>query len=430
MQRGFMAKKTLTDRTLKALEKRPAEAGKTYDVADGEVQGLYVRVMPSGTRSFVYIARYPGRKNPTRRSLGKYGRLTLEQAREKAREWHALIDCGVDPRDDIKRKRLAEQRKQENSFRAVAEEFIRLAVVRQRKNHQVQQDLEREFISKWGGRPITEITQADIVRVLDAVVKRGKDERNRPAVHQAHNLLGHIRRLFNWAISRGIYGLDRSPCDRMKPRDVIGEKTFRTRVLKNAELRALWNAAERMGYPYGPLYKMLALTGQRKSEVAEARWSEFDLNRKLWVIPAERMKMDAPHTVPLSDEVLAILKELPRFSRGDCLFTTTFGAKPVNDFSHIKTRLDELMLLELETLPPFVIHDIRRTMRTGLSALPVPPDVAELVIAHARPGLRKVYDMHSFEAEKRRALELWAGHLRDIVSPPPANVIKLAHVER
>jgi hypothetical protein len=91
----------------------------------------------------------------------------------------------------------------------------------------------------------------------------------------------------------------------------------------------------------------------------------------------------------------------------------------------VKKRLDALMLAEMGSLPPFVIHDVRRTMRTGLSALPVPPDVAELVIAHARPGLRKVYDMHSFEAEKRRALELWAGRMRDIVAPPPANVVNM-----
>jgi integrase len=286
----------------------------------------------------------------------------------------------------------------------------------------MRREIENEFISRWGSRPVTDITARDVVALLDEAVARG-------APYQAHNLLGHIRRLFNWAIGRHIYGLDKSPCDRMKSKDVIGPKLSLTRVLSDAELRALWAATERMGYPYAPLYRMLALTGQRKSEVAEARWSEFDLDRKLWTIPAERMKgkneVARPHHVPLTDEVIAILNALPRFKSGDHLFSTSFGVKPVNNFVKAKASLDRAMLAELGKLDPFVIHDIRRTMRTGLSALSVRPDVAELVIAHALPGMRGVYDKYSFEAEKRQALELWAARLREIVQPPPANVVKL-----
>jgi integrase len=114
---------------------------------------------------------------------------------------------------------------------------------------------------------------------------------------------------------------------------VIGKKAVRTRILKDDELRLMWNAADVMGYPYGPLFRLLALTGQRKSEVAEARWSEFDLKVKLWTIPAQRMKADAAHAVPLSDDAIALLKSLPRFHHGDHLFSTTFGKKAVNGFS-------------------------------------------------------------------------------------------------
>ncbi len=194
----------------------------------------------------------------------------------------------------------------------------------------------------------------------------------------------------------------------------------------------------RLGYPYGPMFRVLALTGQRKSEVAEARWSEIDLERKLWTIPAERMKADAAHVVPLSDDVVAILQSLPTFKSGDHVFSTTFGVKPVNGFSKAKARLDKRMLrshrafARLRSLPhspqiePWVIHDIRRTMRTGLSALPVPDLVRELVIAHTKPGLHKVYDQHAYLEEKRRALDLWAARLRSIVAPAPtANVVQM-----
>ena len=107
----------------------------------------------------------------------------------------------------------------------------------------------------------------------------------------------------------------RSPCDRVKPKDVIGKKALRTRILRDVEMRALWAATESMGYPYGPLIRLLVLTGQRKSEVSDARWSEFDLQRWLWTIPAERMKADAPHTVPLTAEAVAVLESLPRSER-------------------------------------------------------------------------------------------------------------------
>jgi integrase len=412
-----MGQGTLTDRKLKSLKAAPE--GKPYDVFD--IDGFGVRVSDKGTKTFILTARYPGSNNPTRRAIGHYPTVSLVKARATAAQWREWIAQGKDPAGEIDRQRVAEERRRDNSFRVVAEEFIRLAASKQRRGAEVKRDLEKEFIARWGGRPITDITSHDVIAVLDEAVARD-------APYQAHNLLGHIRRLFNWAIARGVYGVDHSPCDRMKPKDVIGAKAVRTRVFNDNEWRAFWRAAEGMKYPYGPLFRMLALTGQRKSEVAEAQWSEFDLMRKLWTVPAERMKADAPHIVPLTDSVIAILESLPQFNRGDHLFSTDFGQKPVNGFSKAKVILDKAIIAELRKdnpkakLAPFVIHDIRRSMRTGLSALPVSSDVAELVIAHARPGLRKVYDQHSFEAEKRHALELWASRLRDIVEPPPANV--------
>jgi integrase len=246
------------------------------------------------------------------------------------------------------------------------------------------------------------------------VVKAAKD---RGAPYQAHNLLTTARRLFSWAIDRCAYGLESSPCDRLRPQAIIGRKKPRARILANEEWRAPWVATGSLGYPYGPLFRMLALTGQRKSEVAEARWREFDIRHKLWTIPAERMKADAGHEVPLTDEVIEVLESLPRFNQGDYLFSTNLGAKPVNGFSKGKARLDKAMAAELGgAIEPFVIHDIRRSMRTGLSALPVPDLVRELVIAHTKPGLHKVYDLHAYQREKRHALGLWSARLRSIVA--------------
>jgi integrase len=403
-----MTKRTLNDRMLKAL--KSAKAGSRYEVLDSVVPGFGVRITDKGNKSFVLIARYPGSRNPTRRALGDYGVIPLDKARSKARDWLELIHQGVDPETQEQRQRQAEIRQQANTFAAVTEEFIKDKLPSERKGREVERDIRREFMSVWGNRPIAEITALDV----RAVVKAAKD---RGAPYQAHNLLTTARRLFSWAIDQQVYGLETSPCDRLKPNTIIGKKISRKRILNNDELRAFWKATALIGYPYSQLFRILALTGQRKSEVAEASWSEFDLAAKLWTIPPERMKADAAHVVPLSDDVIEILESLPRFNRGDFLFSTIFGAKPVNGFSKGKARLDRAMAAELGGAPePFVIHDIRRTMRTGLSALLVPDPVCELVIAHTRRGLHKVYDQHAYVDEKRRALELWAARLRNIVT--------------
>jgi integrase len=428
--RCSMPKRLLTDRALKAL--LPAKPGKRYDVTDVVVPGLSVRVTEKGTRTFVLIARFPGQTNPTRRALGEYGQITLEKARQKARDWLELIHKGRDPAHEEDRSRRAERARALNTFEAVAEDFIKEKLPTERKGKEVERDIRREFLPAWGKLPITEITPQDVREVIRAVKDRG-------APYQAHNLLGTARRLFSWAIDQHVYRIETSPCDRLKPKAIIGEKIFRTRILDDDELRAFWRATQRLGYPYGPLFQMLALTGQRKSEVADARWSEFDLNKKLWTIPASRMKADAAHVVPLSDDVVAILKSLPTFRKGDHLFSTTFGVKPVNGFSKAKERVDKRMLHSWRALArargdnrrkakiePWVIHDIRRTMRTGLSALPIPDLIRELVIAHTKPGLHKVYDQHSYLQEKRHALDLWAERLRNIVNPRLENVTSLA----
>jgi integrase len=458
-----MSRVSLTDTRIRAL--KPAQADQRYEVLDAIVPGLIVRVTDTGKRTLMLKTRFPGSRHPTRRAIGEYGAITLDAARQKARAWHELIRRGVDPADEEARLLREQERTRVNTFAKVAEDYIARQVVGrdyarliskaeelvqsssgkvrrfqalakviqdpaneaktlQRKAAVVIREFDREFISAWGGRAVTEISAHDVVTVIDAAVQRG-------AEYQAHNLLGHVRRLFNWAIGRNIYGLDRSPCDRMRPQDVIGKKALRTRVLDDVELGALWRATAKLGYPDGPFYRMLLLTGQRKSEVADARWPEFDLDKGLWTIPAPRMKTDSPHVVPLVPEVVALLKTLPRFKRGGHLFTTMFGEKPINGFSKSKARLDGHMVELLlgfardnvdddsgaVTLRPFVIHDIRRTVRTHLSALPVPDLVRELVIAHTKTGLHKVYDQYAYLNERRHALELWTARLRSIVEP-------------
>ena len=452
-----MDRRHLTDKLISALP--PAPARKRTEVFDVKMHRLAVRVTDRGEKSFILYVRFPRRPDtPTRRRLGRHPELSLESARRKAREWVDLIERGTDPADEEERRQRESAAARNNTFGSVAEEFIRQRVVgvrhhskltataagyvrshphqkltqlgalarvirpsglkvNMRKASAVIRDIDGEFINRWGSRPISGITQRDVRVVIAAAVKRG-------APYRAFALLTHAKMLFKFAVAHeDEYGLLVSPCANLSALDEVGRKRARERVLTDAELRAFWHAAGDLGYPYGPLLQMLALTGQRKSDVADARWREFDLAGKAWVIPAARMKMDAAHVVPLSQEVADLLAGLPRFDKGDHLFSFNFGATPPNGFSKTKTALDKKMRTDLGSFKPFVVHDIRRTVRTRLVDLRVGPDgakvspqVAELVIAHTKPGMHKVYDLYSYIDEKRAALQAWGAELRRTVA--------------
>jgi integrase len=355
---------------------------------------MALRATSAGHKSFVLIARYPlNPTNPTRRALGDYGALTLEEARNKARAWLALIQRGVDPKIEEARQAAGAQRRQAATFAVVAEQFLTRYAVKLAKAGECRRVIETEFIKRWANRPIAEIMPEEVAAAIRVIARR--------APGHAHNCLGYIRRLFGWAIGTHEFGLTASPAERLKPTDLIGRREVRQRVLIDSELRAVWDATEVMGFPYGPLIKMLILTGQRLKEVGSMVWPEIEVRDALWTIPVARMKGGRAHEVPLTGEALSLLESLPRFNAGQHVFTSTGGMKAVDGYGRAKVRIDGLC-----GVGGWTFHDLRRTVRTHLSALPVTDTVRELVIAHARPGLHKVYDQHSYRDEKRQCLEL------------------------
>jgi integrase len=423
-----MAKRTINDRIIKAL--KPAPNGRRRDLWDTVVPGFGIRSTDKGNHTYVLLSRFPGSRNPTRRTIAEVGAIGLAEAREKARHWLALIAKGVDPHIEVERQRLAEQRKQADSFAGVAEKFFTRKLKTQRRGFVVERIVRHELLPHWGGRPVTDITHRDIRELVQRVVDRG-------APTYAHNVFDAANAVLNFAAIQDL--IEANPARLLTRSAVIGPKRHRKRVLGDTELRAFWRASGRLDYPFGPFFRLLLLTGARLDELAGARWREFDLERKTWTIPAERFKSDAEHMIPLTDDAMAVLETLPRFTSGDFLFSTTFGNAPVSGFSKAKQRLDQHMLGALRKmaelrgddskaveLTGFVNHDLRRTVRTRLSALKVQDHIAEAVIGHGRKGIARVYDMHRFEDEKREALTLWAAKLRSIVEPPAAdNVVPM-----
>jgi integrase len=427
-----MAKQNLTDRKLKSLQ--AARTGQRYEIMDQVIAGLGVRISDAGSRSFILKTRYPGSEHPTRRTLGEYPALTLEAARAKAAEWRTLIKQGIDPAVAEERQRETEQRKQATTVAAVAGDFFAEKLAGERKGQEAERTFRREFLPTWGHRPITEISDLDVVTIIKA--------KKRAAPAEARNLLALAKRFFTWSVDQRVYGLKTAPTDSLRPGKLIGKKRRGDRVLNDDELFALWRAATRIGYPHGSVYQLLILTGLRLNEAADAARSEFDFPNRVWAIPAVRMKGEngeaRPHAVPLTGGIMAVLETLPLFRGGDYLFSTSFGTKPVWMSSKVKNRIDARMLRTLRalarrrgegptkvTLAPWVNHDIRRSVRSQLSRLRVSEEAREAILAHARPGIKGTYDLHDYFDEKREALELWAARLKTIVEPAPANVVPL-----
>jgi integrase len=403
-----MARK-LTDTFIASL--KPAPEAQRASFADTVVPGLKVRVTDKGAKSYVLWRRYNGSKNPAARSLGTVGTITLADAREKARLWLKLIAKGEDPRAIERSEREAKQRSNDNTFGKAFEEYLVQHVKGLRKAADIEREMRKDLLSRWKDKPLAEISRRDVKAMVAAVKKRGP--------YQAHNLLGHTRTFFNWAIDTDDYGIEVSPCDHIKPGTTIGKKKSRTRILSDPEIKAFWFATGKLGYPFGTLFRLLLLAGQRRSEFAEASWPEFDREKKrILTIPPERFKSDSEHLVPLTGDAMALLETIPRWNAGDFLFSTTGGRTAINGFSYQKRKLDNIMIGALGDieLKPWVLHDLRRTVRTRLASLKVRDEVAEMIIGHGRKGLQRVYDQHQYVEEMREGLEAWNAKLREIVS--------------
>lgn len=390
-------------------------------------------------KTFALHARFPGSRNPTRRAIGEVGALSIAEARDVAREWLMAIRKGIDPaqekgeREQAARKaREAVELADERKFSAVAEAYLLRKVAKQRQHRFVERITRNILIKEWGDRPINAITKRDVVVLVESIA-------DRPAPVYAFATFGVVRRLFNWAVDRDLYGIEHSPCDRIRIGNLLGAvRQPRQRMLSDDEILCFWKASGRLGYPWCGLFRLLLLTGTRRNEAAGARRSEFDSDR--WQIPPERFKSGFSHLVPLSADAQALIGSLPVYKKGDHLFSFNYGVTALTKFSAAKARLDDMMLRYLKalarlrgedakrvTLTPWIIHDLRRVVRTKMAALGIRDNIAEMCVGHAKRGLQRVYDQHAYENEMRHAFEAWATELRRVVKREPKgdNVVPL-----
>ena len=386
----------LTTRSVEAMQ----PSSERREIPDGYLPGLYLVVQPSGAKSWAVRYRHHGR--PRKHTLGGFPVLDLKAARELGAKALRAVAEGRDP---------GERAQQPDSIESVAEQFIERHVRRLNRPLTIQateRALRQHVLPRWRGRTVDSITRRDILDVLDRVVDNGM-----PVM--ANRVLAAVRKMFNWAASRDIIAV--SPCAGIKPPT---PEEPRERVLDDDELRLVWQAADKIGWPFGPLVQLLALTGQRRDEVGRMQWSEINLDKRLWTLPRERVKTGKPHEVPLSAAAIGILELLPR--SGDFVLSTN-GETAASGYSKAKRRIDAMC-----PIPPWRLHDLRRTVASGMAKLNINLPVIEKVLNHSSgsfAGIVAVYQKHTFAEEKRKALETWGAFVSDLVGRKPDKVVRL-----
>jgi integrase len=224
--------------------------------------------------------------------------------------------------------------------------------------------------------------------------------------------------LFNWAVSQDLVSTNPTAGVRRRVKEAP-----RDRLLDDDELVRFWAACDTIGLPFGPLFQLLLLTGQRRDEVGGMRRSELDLEKRKWTVPGERTKNGKVHSVHLSDLAIEIIERLPQIGDSDLLFTTN-ETTPVSGFSKAKDRLDTLM----GDPPEWILHDLRRTATSGMARLGIAPHVVDKILNHTAGtirGVAAVYNRYQFEPERKVALEAWARFVESLVRPSPSNVVGL-----
>lgn len=306
---GLMKRKLTT----KFIEGQKPNPSTSLDFRDELMPGLVLRISTSGTKAFCLHKRINGKMR--RLTIGRFGVVSLAEARERVRQVLYEIETG----------RFEDRTGVEVETKPTLGDVVPDYIEKHAKVHNRDWKRKEALLAKFTalhGKRIDQIKRADVVKACDVIHKSAPVSANRA--------LAHLKHLMGWCVERGM--IDASPIAGMKP---LSKERSRERVLTDDELGALWAACDAEGYPFGDCMKLLILSGQRRAEVAELRWSELDLEKRLWTLPAQRAKNGRQHTVPITDAMLDVLRRVPRFLGSDYVFTTT-GKSPVSGFGRAK----------------------------------------------------------------------------------------------
>jgi integrase len=386
----------LTDRWLASCP--PPPRGR-LEFADGLCPGLRARITSKGKKSFSVVKWANGRQQ--RITIGRYPLLSLAEARAMTKEVLIGGSAILGP------PAVEAPAEQTLTYAELADLYVeRHLKPNTRSWRNVKSSLLRHpAVQHLLARPAASINLRELVEVVDSIAAAGTPQ-------AAVNILRRLKMLFNWAVDRDL--VPANPCERIRP---PAKTVERDRVLTDAEIAAVWQASHQLPTPYGQMYRLFLLTGQRRSEVATMCWGE--VQGDVWTIPREKVKKDRPHTVPLAgaaEDILAGLRRMPRVvDDNGFVFTTTGGKSASSNFAKVKRQLDAL-----SGVTDWTIHDIRRTVRSKLAELGVPREVARKVLNHEDGKVDRIYNRHEYLAEKREALGRWERVLMNLAETPMA----------
>jgi integrase len=363
---------------------------------DAGCPGFGVKITPKGRKVFIVLYRTGGAGSKLRKyTIGPYGRMTLHQARVAAQK---VFVAKLEGRDPAAEKREAKRRVVADRVEDLLENFISQRLSQNRSGGEIARLLRREVGKAWNGKSIHEISKRDVVEVISAIEQRG-------APIAANKALKSIKTFLRWCVGRAV--LDQSPAEGVP---LPTKEVTRDRVLDDQELAQVILAARKIGGPYGGIVELLALTGQRREEVARLTWEELDIERRIWTIAQSRTKNAKAHVVHLSEQSLEVLKRAER--QGPLVFSK-LGVKPFQEFSRAKSLLDQI-----SGVSRWRLHDLRRTCVSGMARLGIAPHVADKILNHQAgtiSGVAAVYQRHEFLAERRKALDVWGAHVSQLL---------------
>lgn len=400
----------LNDTRIRALKPRATR----YEVADRD--GLMVEVHPSGRMTWRYRYRLGGRREKV--TLGTYPATGLKAARDRAREAQRQVEAGQSPARAA-RLQAARAKTDADAIETMADLAERwLAEVLRPANKNAEQDetyLRRDLLPRLRRLRPEDVTTVDVRACVDAVLKRGHGQ-------AARRVRSVAKRLFDYAASLGLVRWN--PAGVIRPTD-IAPTTSRKRTLSDDELRAWVRCLEtsRLNRAHVAALRLLLLVPVRKGELIAARWTEIDLDTGTWDIPVVNSKTGAPIRHKLPWQAVEILRELHVMAGGaEWVLPSSrgLGRRPIT-----KTTLNTSLRTVTDKPEGAVIHDLRRTVRTGLSDLGgIPAEVAELCLNHRPKGVAGVYDRAERIEERAQALQRWADHV-DAVLARGGNVVLL-----
>jgi integrase len=361
---------------------------------DTGLPGFGVKVTPRGRKVFIVMYRLAGAGSRLRKyTIGPYGRVTLPMARAQAQK---IFAARLDGRDPAEEKKQTRRRLVVDRIDDLVETYIREHVAQTGGWRTTSNRLRRDVIAHWGTKSIHEIKKRDVSDLIGLVAQRN--------AHASHRLLKTLKTFFRWCLGRAL--IDFSPAEGIASNY---KEVSRDRVLTDEELAAIIIAARQMQSPYGGIIELLALTGQRRNEVAGFQWNELDEKTRTWSIPSSRTKNKKTHIVHLSEQAWTVIKDRPK---GTYVFATT-GKKPFSAFAKGKDAVDELC-----GVSGWRVHDLRRTVVSGMARLGVLPHVADKILNHQAgtiSGVAAVYQRHDFLLERKEALDRWGAHVEQVI---------------